>query len=332
MYSSAGNRTYWRTRFGRASATMARGMSTFARSSRGRSRGRTEGRRRSSPRDAPTRRRRPPPLGILAAGGGGDAPGLLEARGEGRDAAGIDTAGMSRGERFPTPATRSRSPPCLSRDEGCGSRGKTGTTSATADDDDEEPHCSRRRGRRSTMGAVVPDERDRFPVSQRTLDLKTEAFRVRLCVPRPRAPCVRPTNQPSAHPPVPRFPLSVRSELVGSSGPPSAATFATAITHALTKTHGVVGGAIPLDHLSFEPDEIGTKWGRGRDGHSCGCVGVARCHASDARKVRTALAVAGPDGTECRAAARRGGIVGRPRRRVRGEGPGDSIDCASVVA
>ena len=155
------------------------------------------------------------------------------------------------------------------------------------------------------MGAVVPDGRDRFPVSQRTLDLKTESayFRVRLCVPRPRAPCVRPTNQPSAHPPVPRFSPSVRSELVGSSGPPSAATFATAITHALAKTHGVVGGAIPLDHLSFEPDEIGTKWGRGRDGHSCGCVGVARCHASDARKVRTALAMltTTPDGTECRA-------------------------------
>lgn len=150
------------------------------------------------------------------------------------------------------------------------------------------------------MGAVVPDGRDRFPVSQRTLDLKTESayFRVRLCVPRPRAPCVRPTNQPSAHPPVPRFPLSVRSELVGSSEPPSAATFATAITHALAKTHGVVGGAIPLDHLSFEP-EMGTK----RDGHSCGCVGVARCHASDARKVRTALAMltTTPDGTECRA-------------------------------
>ena len=156
------------------------------------------------------------------------------------------------------------------------------------------------------MGAVVPDGRDRFPVSQRTLDLKTESayFRVRLCVPRPRAPCVRPTNQPSAHPPVPRFPLSVRSELVGSSEPPSAATFATAITHALAKTHGVVGGAIPLDHLSFEPDEMGTKSGRGRDGTTgCGCVGVARCHVGDARKVRTALAMLTTthDGTECRA-------------------------------
>ena len=158
------------------------------------------------------------------------------------------------------------------------------------------------------MGAVVPDGRDRFPVSQRTLDLKTESayFRVRLCVPRPRAPCVRPTNQPSAHPPVPRFPLSVRSELVGSSEPPSAATFATAITHALAKTHGVVGGAIPLEHLSFEP-ETGTKSGQhgGRHGGSGqhGCVGVARCHASDARKVRTALAMmtTTPDGAECRA-------------------------------
>ena len=130
------------------------------------------------------------------------------------------------------------------------------------------------------MGALVPDGRDRFPVSQRTLDLKTESayFRVRLCVPRPRArpASLRPFNhQPSAHPPVPRFP-TVRSELVGSSEPPSAAAFATVITHALAKTHGVVGGAIPIDHLSFEPETGGTKPGRGRDGRGCGCVGVTR--------------------------------------------------------
>ena len=158
------------------------------------------------------------------------------------------------------------------------------------------------------MGALVPDGRDRFPVSQRTLDLKTESayFRVRLCVPRPRArpASLRPFNhQPSAHPPVPRSP-TVRSELVGSSEPPSAAAFATAITHALAKTHGVVGGAIPIDHLSFEPETGGTKPGRGRDGTTgCGCVGVARCHVGDARKVRTALAMLTTthDGTECRA-------------------------------
>lgn len=158
------------------------------------------------------------------------------------------------------------------------------------------------------MGALVPDGRDRFPVSQRTLDLKTESayFRVRLCVPRPRArpASLRPFNhQPSAHPPVPRSP-TVRSELVGSSEPPSAAAFATVITHALAKTHGVVGGAIPIDHLSFEPDIGGTKPGRGRDGTTgCGCVGVARCHVGDARKVRTALAMLTTthDGTECRA-------------------------------
>ena len=159
------------------------------------------------------------------------------------------------------------------------------------------------------MGALVPDGRDRFPASQRTLDLKTESayFRVRLCVPRPRArpASLRPFNhQPSAHPPVPRFP-TVRSELVGSSEPPSAAAFATVITHALAKTHGVVGGAIPIDHLSFEPEIGGTKPGRGRDGTTgCGCgVGVARCHVGDARKVRTALAMLTTthDGTECRA-------------------------------
>ena len=161
------------------------------------------------------------------------------------------------------------------------------------------------------MGALVPDGRDRFPASQRTLDLKTESayFRVRLCVPRPRArpASLRPFNhQPSAHPPVPRFP-TVRSELVGSSEPPSAAAFATVITHALAKTHGVVGGAIPIDHLSFEPDIGGTKPGRGRetrDGTTgCGCVGVARCHVGVARKVRTALAMLTTthDGTECRA-------------------------------
>ena len=158
------------------------------------------------------------------------------------------------------------------------------------------------------MGALVPDGRDRFPVSQRTLDLKIESayFRVRLCVPRPRArpASLRPFDQPSAHPPVPSFP-TVRSELVGSSEPPSAAAFATVITHALAKTHGVVGGAIPIDHLSFEPEIGGTKPGRGRDGTTgCGCgVGVARCHVGDARKVRTALAMLTTthDGTECRA-------------------------------
>ena len=62
----------------------------------------------------------------------------------------------------------------------------------------------RRWARSSRTGATIS-------VSQRTLDLKIESayFRVRLCVPRPRArpASLRPFNhQPSAHPPVPRFP------------------------------------------------------------------------------------------------------------------------------
>lgn len=121
-----------------------------------------------------------------------------------------------------------------------------------------------------------------------------------------RAPRVPASVQSSTLGSPARSPLpTVRSELVGSSEPPSAAAFATVITHALAKTHGVVGGAIPIDHLSFEPEIGGTKPGRGRDGTTgCGCgVGVARCHVGDARKVRTALAMLTTthDGTECRA-------------------------------
>ena len=186
------------------------------------------------------------------------------------------------------------------------------------------------------MGALVPDGRDRFPVSQRTLDLKTESayFRVRLCVPRPRArpASLRPFNhQPSAHPPVPRSP-TVRSELVGSSEPPSAAAFATVITHALAKTHGVVGGAIPIDHLSFEPeiewDRLGAT--RGRDHRGSGRLRRRRAmprrrRAKGADRAGDADDDARRDGMS-RERARRGEIVGRPRRRVRRERPGAAVD------
>ena len=309
-------------------------------SSRGRSRrGRTEGRRRSSPRDAPTRRRRPPPVGNpRGADGGGDAPGLLEARGEGRDAAGIDTAGMSRGGEGSPRQRRGRGRRHASRATRVVAPAEKdwSTTSATADDDDEEPHCSRRRGRRSTMGAVVPDGRDRFPVSQRTLDLKTESayFRVRLCVPRPRAPCVRPTNQPSAHPPVPASRYPFAASLSGPrdrrARPPSPRRSRTRSPRPTASS----GARYPSTTSRSSPtrsgqnggeDEMGQLWMRGRRALP------RERRAKGADRAGDADDDAGRDGMS-RERARRVEIVGRPRRRVRGEGPGDSIDCASVVA
>ena len=75
------------------------------------------------------------------------------------------------------------------------------------------------------------------------------------------------------------------------------------ITHALAKTHGVVGGAVPLDHLSFEPEVNDASEGEDTSMKTSArrVVGVVRCHASDARKVRTALAMLTTthDGTEC---------------------------------
>lgn len=77
------------------------------------------------------------------------------------------------------------------------------------------------------------------------------------------------------------------------------------ITHALEKTHGVVGGAVPLDHLSFEPEDIDASKGEDTDPSmktsARRVVGVVRCHAGDARKLRTALAMLTTthDGTEC---------------------------------
>lgn len=75
------------------------------------------------------------------------------------------------------------------------------------------------------------------------------------------------------------------------------------ITHALAKTHGVVGGAVPLDHLSFEPEDIDPSEGEDPSMKTSArrVVGVVRCHAGDARKLRTALAMLTTthDGTEC---------------------------------
>jgi hypothetical protein len=76
------------------------------------------------------------------------------------------------------------------------------------------------------------------------------------------------------------------------------------ITHALAKTHGVVGGAVPLDHLSFEPEDIDPSEGEFDTSMKTSArrvLGVVRFHASDARKVRTALAMLTTthDGTEC---------------------------------
>ena len=95
-----------------------------------------------------------------------------------------------------------------------------------------------------------------------------------------------------------------RSELRGASETPTRSHFATVITHALAKTHGVVGGAVPLDHLSFEPEDIDPSEGEFDTSMKTSArrvVGVVRCHAGDARKLRTALAMLTTthDGTEC---------------------------------
>ena len=211
------------------------------------------------------------------------------------------------------------------------------TTSFTADDDDEEPHCSRRRGRRSTMGAVVPDGRDRFPVSQRTLDLKTESayFRVRLCVPR-RARALCPFNQSTLGSPA-RSPLpAIRSQracrVLGTAERGHLRHGDHARAHQdPRRRRGRDTPRPPLVRARRDWDETGarTRWAQMRMRGRRAMPRERRAKGAD--RAGDADDDAGRDGMS-RERARRVGIVGRPRRRVRGEGPGDSIDCASVVA
>ena len=184
------------------------------------------------------------------------------------------------------------------------------------------------------MGALVPDGRDRFPVSQRTLDLKTESayFRVRLCVPRPRAP---------------RVPASVQSSTLGSPA-------RSPLPHRSQRARRVLGTAERGrvrhgDHARARQD---PRRRRGRDTHRPPLVRARdwwdetgartrRDHRMRMRRRRRAMPRrrrakgadragdadddARRDGMS-RERARRGAIVGRPRRRVRRERPGAAID------
>lgn len=80
---------------------------------------------------------------------------------------------------------------------------------------------------------------------------------------------------------------------------PSQHVFQTALTHALARVHGVVGGAIPIEHLDFsggdddDNNRGGVGGGGGAGGRSRGRVatGIVKCHRDDADKLRTAVAL-----------------------------------------
>ena len=152
------------------------------------------------------------------------------------------------------------------------------------------------------MGAVVP-ERDRFPVSQRTLDLKTESayFRVRLCVPRPRAPRVRSIN-PRLTRPSPASPPFAAS----SSGPRNRRARPRSPRRSRTRSPRPTAssGARYPSNTSRSSPRRGQNRGEEHNTEDRAPDASASLGATRAtRKVRTALAMmtTTPDGAECRA-------------------------------
>ena len=82
--------------------------------------------------------------------------------------------------------------------------------------------------------------------------------------------------------------------------------FRTLVTHALVRAHGVVGGAIPLEHLRFHASDDDEEYAgdddapRTRGGRDAG-VGIVKCHREDADKLRTAVVMLteAHDGRQC---------------------------------
>ena len=63
--------------------------------------------------------------------------------------------------------------------------------------------------------------------------------------------------------------------------------FNAVITHALARAHGVVGGAILVEHMGFVSDDDDDD----DDDDGSVCVGIVKCHRDDADKLRTAVAL-----------------------------------------
>lgn len=189
---------------------------------------------------------------------------------------------------------------------------------------------------------------DPYHIQQRTLDLKCDSVYLRIRLYAPPLP-TRSTFLtfhplpfilcmlffPSQAPPlttrtdiVPHFtssnpallPLSLpahthinASEIQGGERGTSHSrqAFQTVVTHALARAHGVVGGAVTLEHVGFGrfgfigddcEDERGGAIGGGGDGDVG--VGIVKCHKEDADKLRTAVTLLTEthDGRGCGAA------------------------------
>ena len=169
-------------------------------------------------------------------------------------------------------------------------------------------------GRRSTMGGRAPMGATGFPSrSEPSTSKNRERVLPRETVRASTARALRPSNQSTlgspARPPL----LAIRSQracrVLGTAERGHLRHGDHARAHQDPRRRR--GARYPLDHLSFEPDEIGGRGrGRGRDGHSRGCWGVATPPRERRAKGADRAGDADDDAgrTECRAErARRAG-------------------------